>query len=89
MVRNLCIASDDALYLYRNARKISHSVSELHVLSWCHLYIKICKGACFRKNVVGVMVRFLLTLSDHVLYMFLYKVLSKHLIGFQSYGLEQ
>ena len=30
---------------------------------------------------------FLSTLSDGVLY--LYQVLSEHLIGFQSYGLEQ
>ena len=38
-------------------------------------------------NVGGVILLILSTLSDGVLY--LYQVLSKYLIGFQSYGLEQ
>ena len=38
-------------------------------------------------NVGGVMALVLSTLSDDVLY--LYQVLSKYLIGFQSYGLGQ
>ena len=49
--------------------------------------LKFAKGHNSRKYVGGVMVLVLSTLSDHALY--LYQVLSKYLIGFQSYGPEQ
>ena len=49
--------------------------------------LKFSKGHNSVNNVGGVMALVLFTLSDSVLY--LYQVLSKYLIGFQSYGLEQ
>ena len=49
--------------------------------------LKLSKGHNSVTNVSGVMVLVLTTLSDGVLY--LYPILSKYLIGFQSYGLEQ
>ena len=65
--------------------KISQRVSELS--RGCSLYSEIFKGALFCKCVDGVMVLVLSTLSDSVLY--LYQVLLKYLIGFQSYGPDQ
>ena len=49
--------------------------------------LKFAKGHNAKKNVGGVLVLVLSTLSDHALHLFL--VLSKYLIGFQSYGPEQ
>ena len=49
--------------------------------------LKFSKGHNSVKSVGGVMVLVLSTLSDSVLY--LYQVLSKYLIGFQSYRPEQ
>ena len=49
--------------------------------------LKFSKGHNFVNIVGGVMVLVLSTLSDSILY--LYQVLSKYLIGFQSYKLEQ
>ena len=66
-------------------KKIPHRVSEL--LCACYLYTEICKRALFGKNVGGVKVLVLSILSDHALH--LYQVLSKYLIGLQSYGPEQ
>ena len=69
--------------------KISQRVSELQtqtveqMLGWS----KFTKWYDSIINVGGVMVLVLSTLSDHALY--LYKVLPKYLIGFQSYGPEQ
>ena len=65
--------------------KISQRVSELS--RGCSLYSEIFKGHYSVNSVDGVMVLVLSTLSDSVLY--LYQVLSKYLIGFQSYGPEQ
>ena len=49
--------------------------------------LKFSKGHNSANSVSGVMALVLSILSDSVLY--LYQVLSKYLIGFQSYGLEQ
>ena len=49
--------------------------------------MKFSKGHNSVNNVCGVMALVLSTLSDSVLY--LYQVLWKYLIGFQSYRLEQ
>ena len=49
--------------------------------------LKFSKGHNSVNSVGGVMVLVLSTLSDNVSY--LYQVLSKYLIGFQSYGPEQ
>ena len=49
--------------------------------------LKFSKGHNSVNSVDGVMALVLFRLSDGVLY--LYQVLSKYLIGFQSYGLEQ
>ena len=54
------------------------------MLEWS---LKFAKGHNSVKNVCGVMVFVLSTLSDNALY--LYQVLSKYLIGFQSYRPEQ
>ena len=66
-------------------KKISQRVSEL--LRGCNLYTKFAKGHNSVKTVGGVMVLILSALSVNALY--LYQVLSKYLIGFQSYGPEQ
>ena len=69
---------------------MSHRVSDLwtgtvgSTLGWS---LKFAKGYNSVKNLVGIMVLVLSTLSGNALY--LYQVLSKYLIGFQSYGPEQ
>ena len=49
--------------------------------------LKFSKGRNSVNSVGGVMVLVLFILSDSVLY--LYQIMSKYLIGFQSYGPEQ
>ena len=85
MVLNLCTSSDDALYLYQFSRKYLKGFQSYWEDAACIL--KFSKGHNSVNSVGGVMVLILSTLSDGVLY--LYQVLSKYLIGFQSYGLEQ
>ena len=85
MVLNLCTSSDDALYLYQLSRKYLKGLQSYLEDAVCIL--KFSKGQNSVNNVDGVMLLILSTLSDGVLY--LYQVLSKYLIGFQSYGLEQ
>ena len=65
-------------------QEISQRVSEL--LSGCGLYTKFLKGHNSVKSVGGVMILVLFTLPDSVLY--LYQLLSKYLIRFQSYEPE-
>ena len=89
MVLILSILSDHALNLYQVLSEylIGFRVTDLKVgltLGWS---LKFAKGHNSVKNLGEVMVLVLSTLSDNVLY--LYQVLSKCLIGFQSYGLEQ
>ena len=84
MVLYLCISTDDALYLYQVSRKYLKGFQ-----SYCEdvvCTLKFSKGHNSVNSVGGVMVLVLSTSSDSVLY--LYHVLSKYLIGFQSYGPE-
>ena len=85
MVLNLSISSDDALYLYQVSRKYLKGFQSYREDVVCIL--KFSKGHNSVNSVGGDMVLVLSSLSDNVLY--LYKVLSKYLIGFQSYALEQ
>ena len=85
MVLNLCTSSDDALYLYQVSQKylkgfLSYREDAVFIL-------KISKGHYSVNSLSGVMTLVLSILSDGVSY--LYQVLSKYLIGFQSYRLEQ
>ena len=82
---NLCTSTDDALYLYQVSRKYLRGFQSYREDVVCIL--KFSKGHNSVNNIDGVMTLALFTLSDSVLY--LYQVLSKYLIGFQSYGLEQ
>ena len=78
MVLNLCISSDDALYLYQLSRKYlkefqSYREDAVSILKFSKEHNYVC-------SVGGVMAPVLSMLSDDVLY--LYQVLSKYLIGF-------
>ena len=84
MVLNLCTSSDDALYLYQVSRKYLKGFQSYREDVVCIL--KFTTGYYSVNSVGGVMVLVLSILSDSVLY--LYQVLSKYLIGFQSYGPE-
>ena len=66
-------------------KNISQRVSDL--LRGCSLYTEIFKELNSVNSGGGVMLLVLSTLSDSVLY--LYHVLSKYPIVFQSYGPEQ
>ena len=85
MVLNLCTSSDDALYLYQVSRKYLKRFQSYWEDVVCIL--KFSKGHNSVNSVGGVIVLILSKLSDSVLH--LYQVLSKYLIGFLSYGLEQ
>ena len=85
MVLNFCNSSDDALYLYQVSRKYLKGFQNYREAAVCIL--KFSKGHNSVNSVGGVMVLILSTSSDGVLY--LYQVLSKYLIGFQSYRPEQ
>ena len=85
MVLNLSISSDDALYFCQVSRKYLKGFQSYQEDAVCILIFS--KGHNFVNSVGGIMALVLSTLSDGVLY--LYKVLSKYLIGFKSYGLEQ
>ena len=85
MVLNPCTSPDDALYLYQVSRKYLHGFQSYREDAICIL--EFSKGHYSVNNVGGVMALVLFILSDGVLY--LYQVLSKYLIGFRSYGLEQ
>ena len=74
-------SSDDALYLYQVSRKYLKGFQGFKEAVICIL--KFSKGHDSVNSVGGVMVLVLSPLSDSVLY--LYQVLSKYLIGFQSY----
>ena len=84
MVFNLCISSDDALYLYQVSRKYLKGFQSYWEDVVCKL--KFSEGHNAVNSVGGVMVPVLFTLSDSVLY--LYQVLSEYLVGFQSYRPE-
>ena len=77
MVLNFCISSDDALYLYQVPENISKGFRFI-----CKL--KFAKRHNSVNTLSGVMVLVLFRLSDNTLY--LYQVLPKYLICFQSYG---
>ena len=88
MVLNLCISSDNALYLYQVSRKYlkgsqSYQKDAVYILKFSKGHNSVNRV----DRVGGVMALVLSTLSDGVLY--LYQGLSKYLIGCQSYGLEQ
>ena len=85
MVPNLCISPDDALYLYQVSRKYLKGFQSYQEDAVC--IPKFSKGRNSVNSVGGVMALVLSTLSNGLLYLF--QVLSKYLIGFQSYGLEQ
>ena len=85
MVFNLCTSPDGALYLYQVSRKYLKGFQSYQEDAVCIL--KLSKGHNPVNSVGGVMALVLSTLSDGVLH--LYQVLSKYLVGFQSYGLEQ
>ena len=82
MVLNLCTLPDDALYLYQLSRKYLKEFQSYREDAVCIL--KFSKGHISVYSVDGVMALVLSMLSDGDLY--LYQVLSKYLIGFQSYG---
>ena len=65
MVLNLCISSDDALYLYQVSRKYLKGFQSYSEYTVCIL--KFSKGHNSVKSVGGVMVLVLSTLSDSVL----------------------
>ena len=73
MVLNLCISSDDALYLYQVSRKYLKGFQSCEEDAVCIL--KFSRGHNSENSVGGVMALVLSTLSDGVLY--LYQVLSK------------
>ena len=73
MVLNLCISSDDALYLYQVSRKYLEGFQSYQEDAVCIL--KFSKGHNSVNSVDGVMSLVQSTLSDGVLY--LYQVLSK------------
>ena len=81
----LCTSSDDALFLYQVSRKYLKGFQSYRENAVCIL--KCSKGHNSVNNAGIVMALLLSTLSDGVLH--LYQVLSKYLIGFQSYRLEQ
>ena len=85
MVLNLSTASEDALYLYQVSRKYLKGFQSY----WedAVSILKFSKEHNSVNSVKGVMVLVLSTSSDSVLY--LYQVLSKYLIVFQSNGPEQ
>ena len=85
MLLNLSTSPDDALYLYQVSRKYLKGFQSYREDTVCIL--KFSKGHNSVNSVDGVMALALSRLSDSALY--LYQVLSKYLIGFQSYGLEQ
>ena len=85
MVLNLCTSLDNALYLYQISRKYLKGFQSYREDAACIL--KFSKGHNSVNSVGGVMTLILSTWPDGVLY--LYQVLSKYLIGCQSYGLEQ
>ena len=71
------------MMLYICFNKISHRVSGL-TLGWS---LKFTKGHNSVKDEGGVTELVLSTLCDNAIY--LYQVLSKYLVGFQSYDPEQ
>ena len=73
MVLNLCISSDDALYLYQVSRKYLKGFQSYEEDAVCIL--KFSRGHNSENRVGGVMALVLSTLSDGVLY--LYQVLLK------------
>ena len=77
MVLNLYTSSDDALYLYQVSRKYLTGFQYYIADAICIL--KYAKGHNSVKNIGGVMVFVLSTLSEHALC--LYHILSKYLIG--------
>ena len=85
MVLNLCTLPDDVLCLYQFSRKYLKGFQSCREDAVCIL--NFSKGHNSLNSVGGVMTLVLFTMSDSVLY--LYQVLSKYLIGFQSYGFEQ
>ena len=87
MLLNLCTSSDDVLYLYQVPRKYLKGFQSYREDAVCVL--KFFKGhnSVNTCSVSGVVALVQSTLSDGVLY--LYQVLLKCLIGFQSNGLEQ
>ena len=82
---NLGTSPDDALYLYQVSRKYLKGFQSYREDAVC--IMKFSKGHNSVNSLGGVMPLVLSILSDSVLY--LYQVLSKYLIEFQSYGLEQ
>ena len=86
-ILNLCTFSDYALYLYQDSRKYLYGFQSYRGDAICIL--KLSKRLNSENSVGGVtvMVFNLFTLSVSVSY--LYQILSKYLIGFQSYGPEQ
>ena len=85
MVLNLCTSSDDALHLYQVSRKYLKGFQSYQEDAVC--IMKFSKGHNSVNNVGGVVELVLSTLSDGVLY--LYQLLSKYLIGFQSNRLKR
>ena len=85
MVLNICTLPDYALYLNQVSRKYLKGFQSYREDAICIL--KFSKGHNSVNSVGGAMALALSTLSDGALY--LYQVLSKYLIGFQNYRLEQ
>ena len=85
MVLNFCTSSDDALYLYQVSNKYLTAFQRYFGDAICIL--KFAKEHNSVKNVGRIMVLVVPTLPYHTLY--LYQVLSKYLIRFQSYGPER
>ena len=85
MIHILCISSDDVLYLYQVSRKYLEGFQNNREDAVCIL--KFSKEHYSVNSEGGVMALAQSTLSNDALY--LYQVLSKYHIGFQSYGLEQ
>ena len=84
MVPNL---SHDLMMLYI-CTKFQENISKgFSYLEDAVCILKFSTGLNSANSVDGVMALVLSTLSDSVLY--LYQVLSKYLIGFNSYGFEQ
>ena len=84
MVLNLCISSDDVLYLYQVSRKYLKGFQSYREDAVCIL--KCSKGHNSVNSVGGILILVLSISSGSVLY--LYQVWSKYLIGFQSYSPE-
>ena len=84
--------SDDGLCLYQVSRKYLKGFQSYSADVICYLEDVICTlkfamGHNSVKNVGGVMVLVLSTLFDNALY--LYQVLPKYLMGYESYRPEQ